>query len=51
MELIQIALLLSMAIWFEGVNIHWLWLPVVWILEVILVVCVPQLDVTVVLSY
>jgi ABC-type polysaccharide/polyol phosphate export permease len=36
--LIQIALLLSFALWYgKGVNIHWLWLPVVWVLEVILV--------------
>jgi lipopolysaccharide transport system permease protein len=36
--LIQIALLLTLALWYgKGVNIHWLWLPVVWIMEVILV--------------
>ena len=36
--LIQIALLLSIALWYgKGVNIHWLWLPVLWIMEVILV--------------
>jgi ABC-type polysaccharide/polyol phosphate transport system ATPase subunit/ABC-type polysaccharide/polyol phosphate export permease len=36
--LIQITLLLSLALWYgKGVNVHWLWLPVVWVLEVILV--------------
>src|SRR6266852_3334066 len=36
--LIQIALLLSLAIWFgKGINASWLWLPVVWILEIVLV--------------
>jgi lipopolysaccharide transport system permease protein len=36
--LIQIALLLTMAAVFgKGIRIYWLWLPVVWILEVILV--------------
>src|SRR6266702_2328301 len=36
--LIQIALLLSFAIFYgKGINIHWLWLPAVWISEVILV--------------
>jgi len=36
--LIQIALLLSITLWYgKGVNIHWLWLPVVWIMEVVLV--------------
>ena len=36
--LIQIALLLSLALWYgKGVTIHWLWLPLVWILEIILV--------------
>ena len=32
--LIQIALLLSLALWYgKGINIHWLWLPVVWVLR------------------
>jgi ABC-type polysaccharide/polyol phosphate export permease len=35
--LIQIGLLLSLAFWYKGVNRNWLWLPVVWVLEVILV--------------
>src|SRR5438874_7616357 len=36
--LIQIALLLGLALWYgKGISVHWLWLPVVWILEVILV--------------
>jgi len=36
--LIQNGLLLSLALWYgKGINIYWLWLPVVWILEVILV--------------
>jgi lipopolysaccharide transport system permease protein len=36
--LIQIALLLTLALYYgKGVNIHWLWLPVVWMLEVVLV--------------
>lgn len=36
--LIQIALLLTLAFWYgKRMNAHWLWLPVVWILEVILV--------------
>jgi lipopolysaccharide transport system permease protein len=36
--LIQIALLLALVILFgRGVNIHWLWLPVVWGLEVVFV--------------
>lgn len=36
--LIQIGLLLGMVILFgKGVNIHWLWLPVVWALEVVFV--------------
>ena len=36
--LIQIGLLLGLALWYgKGINIYWLWLPVVWILEVILV--------------
>jgi len=40
--LIQIALLLSITLWYgKGVNIHWLWLPVVWIMEVVLVCGMP----------
>ncbi len=36
--LIQIALLLSLALWYgKGVTIQWLWLPLVWILEIVLV--------------
>jgi len=36
--LIQIALLLTLALWYgKGVGAHWLWLAVVWILEVVLV--------------
>ena len=36
--LIQIVLLLALALWYgKGVNIHWLWLPLVWGLEVVLV--------------
>ncbi len=36
--LIQIGLLLGLTLWYgKGINIYWLWLPVVWILEVILV--------------
>jgi ABC-type polysaccharide/polyol phosphate export permease len=36
--IIQIALLLAMALVFgRGANIHWLWLPLVWAFEVILV--------------
>src|SRR5215470_16124915 len=36
--LIQIGLLLGLALCYgKGVNIHWLWLPVVWALEVVLV--------------
>jgi ABC-type polysaccharide/polyol phosphate export permease len=36
--LIQLALLLSMALIWKGINIHWLWLPVVIALEVMFVV-------------
>lgn len=36
--LIQIALLLVLVIIFgRGVNIHWLWLPVIWLLEIVFV--------------
>ena len=35
--LIQIGLLLTLALLFGKVNIYWLWLPLIWILEVILV--------------
>jgi len=36
--LIQIALLLSLALWYgKGITIQWLWLPLVWILEIVLV--------------
>jgi ABC-type polysaccharide/polyol phosphate export permease len=36
--LIQIGLLLTLALYYgKGVNINWLWLPVVWTLEVVLV--------------
>ena len=36
--LIQVGLLLTLALYYgKGVNVHWLWLPVVWTLEVILV--------------
>ena len=36
--LIQMALLLSLVLVFgRGVNIHWLWLPVVWVLETVFV--------------
>jgi ABC-type polysaccharide/polyol phosphate export systems, permease component len=36
--LIQIVLLLTLALFYgKGVNINWLWLPVIWALEVILV--------------
>ena len=36
--IIQIGLLLTLALYYgKGVNIHWLWLPVVWGLEVVLV--------------
>jgi lipopolysaccharide transport system permease protein len=36
--LIQIALLLTLTLCYgKGVNINWLWLPVVWILEIVLV--------------
>jgi ABC-type polysaccharide/polyol phosphate export permease len=36
--LIQIALLLGIAVIFgKGINIHWLWLPVIWALEIVFV--------------
>jgi lipopolysaccharide transport system permease protein len=36
--LIQIALLVALTLWYgKGVNIHWLWLPVIWTFEVVLV--------------
>ena len=35
--LIQIALLLTLVILSVGINIHWLWLPVLWLLEVVFV--------------
>jgi len=36
--IIQIGLLLSFALWFgKGVNLHWLWLPFVWGMELVLV--------------
>jgi ABC-type polysaccharide/polyol phosphate export permease len=36
--LIQIGLLLALALYYgKGVSVHWLWLPVVWTLEVVLV--------------
>ncbi len=36
--IIQVGLLLFMALLFGlGVNIHWLWLPILWVLEIILV--------------
>ena len=35
--LVQIALLLSIAVFTSGVNRHWVWLPLVWALEILFV--------------
>ena len=35
--LIQVALLLSFALFGQGVNLYWLWLPLIWVMEVVLV--------------
>src|SRR5437867_4936840 len=36
--LIQIALLLGLALWYgKGISVHWLWLTVLWIMQLILV--------------